>query len=206
MPSISFEPTYFGRIRKSGSATWATVRDAATGDTVTIPSVQPTTVGLNSGNFLIDRGVMIFNTSIGIPVGATILSGKVRLYPDLVDVGDNDGNDYFNIYTFAPADPDNVAVEDFDQFGTTAKSSPIDLNSFTINQYHDFVLNDLTLINPSSYTILGSREGHDVLNNQYAGSNGTFNQVQFQVVGEDNPPLLVVEYSLPSSNLFYSQI
>lgn len=208
MPITTLNPTYDGRIQSNpGSTDWATVRDAASGtaiNTATSPVGSATSGKLvTSGNFLINRGYYIFTKPAG-----TITALKLRLYVTAKINGDNDAADTIDVYDFNPADPESVATADFDQFGTTSFSTPIDIGSISTSAYSEWDITNASHIASlisGDYICIGIREGHDATNAAYAGSNDTFNEISVeQSEGASNKPELIVTTS-SSGALFFAQ-
>jgi hypothetical protein len=120
--------------------------------------------------------------------------------------GDPDGDDWFNIVgPTTQADPTTLVDADFDTCG--AVDSPTEMSSdrklysaHTVGAYNNWILNaaGLALISKTAYTLIGMREGHDVLDSPYAGAVDTANQVRFSTseeTGTTQDPKLVVTHA-----------
>ena len=194
-----------GNVTSGSSTSWDTVHDATVGiaaDYTTSPT--RVTVGKFSGTFEIRRSFFPFDTS-ALPTGISISSAVLGLYAtSLVGNADNDGDDFFVVVQTSQASNTQLVTADFDQAGAinnpTEGSNRIDYGSFTLNAYNNFTLDSdgIAWISDSGFTLLGVREGHDVIDSAYAGADGASNQLRFatsEATGTTNDPTLTITYS-----------
>ena len=102
-----------------------------------------------------------------------------------------------NVFQSTQASNTSLAIEDFDQLGTTEGATRIDIGSITTSAYNDWTLDSdgLGWISKTGYTSLGVREGHDALNSATALVNNTTNEIVVNTSGSgSNKPKLVVTY------------
>lgn len=139
---------------------------------------------------------MLYDTS-PLTSGATISSAIISLYKISVSDSNNDGKDYVNIYSSNPASNTDLVGDDFNDVGTTAFSSPIDLGSIEAT-YNDFTLNasGLSAISKTGISKFSVREGHDVENTTIGGGgqNNNFSFYGSNTAGKE--PKLVVTYTV----------
>lgn len=194
-----------GRVRNN-DAVWATSHDAVDGLTVADSEATADTgqSALIGGQYYISRGFFLFDTS-SIADGDTIDSAIFSLQPTAKRNGDNDGDDYINVYTTTPASNTALVLGDFDQIGTTAQATAIDIGSITTGALNDWTLNatGLTNISKTSVTKFGVREGHDAINSAYAGAGDTSNSLDdvifAETAGTSTDPKLAVTHTTPGA-------
>lgn len=194
---------YSGINTGSGSS-WASAHDAATGNEFNDDSAQAAGIlsrenSSVSNQFEIARGFFLFDTS-ALTSAATISAGTMSLWGDGKSNTDNDGQDYVNIYTTTPASNTALANADFDQIGTTAQATAIDLGSIPANDtgYTDWTLNATGLgnISKTSITKFGAREGHDAENAAIATDGFNRLVIYFaENTGTSKDPKLVITYT-----------
>lgn len=186
------------------SATWATVRDAVNGSsaddsgTTALPLVGKNGIG----QFEIRRTFVLFNTS-SLTASSSISDATLSLFGDGTGANnDNDGDDFFCIVTSSPASNIALVVGDYDQVGSTEQHDTGQRKDYSVvqNAYNDFTFNATGIGNISKTSIskYGVREGHDVLNNAYAGASNSYNWRSFYMAeqtGTTNDPKLVVTYT-----------
>lgn len=156
-----------------------------------------------SGTVNIYRGIILFDTS-SIPDTDTIDSATIDLFMKTEPDGDNDGNDYINIYTSAPASNTAVVAGDFDSLGTTAQATAIDIGSLVDEAYNTFTLNatGLTNISKTGVSKFGTREGHDAVNDPVAANTTTgCSYSSAEVAGTANDPKLAVVHSAAATGV-----
>jgi hypothetical protein len=206
-----------GSVRSPTSTSWNTAHDATTGsfnDSAT--TLEICSKGQDSpSRYVIRRGVFLFDTSA--IAGDNIDSATFGLYVTAKTNSDNDGDDFLVLVNSNPASNTALANEDFDLVGDaidnpTEGSDRIDIGSLSTSAYNTFTLDadGLGYIDGSGVTKLGMREGHDVLDNQYAGSFcapwGCGNIVtasSAEAAGTSQDPKLVIEHSpAASGNMF----
>lgn len=185
----------------AANATWSTARNAGTGNF----TFTDTGVGWDGTNgFYIRRSFYPFDTS-AITVGATITEALLKIYVTLVLDSYNDAYSYINIFQSTQADETSLVLGDFDEIGSTAGATAIDLTAgFTTSAYNTFTL-DATgrgWVTPGGWSKLASREGHDA-ENQEPGSSGAPNSIIRQQFSEDaNDPTLSVTWSVAGGGAF----
>ena len=181
---------------------WGTVHDASSGSASDNDTSFNAAKSLKNpdSTFEITRGFFLFDTS-SIPDGATVQSATFSLYVNYIDNVENDGNDFVRLATATPASNTAIVNDDYDQVGTTAQATDLDIGSLTNNAYNAFTLNSTGLSNISltSITKFGTREGHDVSNDPpdvVSGGNGNVVGAYFsETSGTSQDPQLTVVYS-----------
>lgn len=188
------------------NASWATMHAAATGSSAD-PTGTTLRVGTgNTPNPDCRRAFFPVDTS-GIPDGDTITAAtfyaKVQA---LTSNGDNDGDDWFVLVgPTSQASPTTLGTADFDTCGAVTSPQEItsdrkDYSSLpAVGSYASWALNStgLSIVSKTSYTLIGMREGHDVLNSAYSGASTT-NQVRFytsEQAGTTDDPYLEVTHA-----------
>lgn len=205
-----------GWISKGNSSVWSTTRDATSGALVddgddaiiqdNTGGEGPSTGKTSGGFFVVGRLFTLFDTS-SIPDSDTISSATLSYYVSATANGDNDGDDWINIYTTSPASNTNLVLDDFDQIGSTAQSTQIDIGSITTSAYNNWALNatGISNISKTGITKFGAREGHDAIDSAYAGGNNTRNYITVYLAeqsGTTTDPKLVVEHASASRRVF----
>lgn len=205
--TTKFAPTNGdGYVVYSSSATWATVHDAANGTSASYTfssNVAASTGKIVSGNYTISRYYSPFNTS-ALPDNYTAISAKMCIYVTAKENGDNDGQDYINVYKTLQSSYSTLTVSDYSlstKWATsTALATAIDIGSISTSAYNCWSLNSsgIAVISNTSTTPLGLLEGHDVENAAYAGANNTNNSITVRTVnytGSTYDPYLEITYS-----------
>lgn len=191
----------------NASDVWATERNRATGDSISTTAFRPI-AGMGGGLFHIGRSIAYFNTGATITDLATInatASTSLTLWESgTIQNGDNDGNDYLAVVQSFLAADNNIVTADFDAFcdatdcAVTAGvalvegSNQLDITSILTGTSTLFVLDadgrgwiaDANDTKPAGapnagITRIAVLEGHDILDNAYAGADDTFNGVTF---------------------------
>lgn len=233
---IAYADTYYpdGTNYEDGSITsressWAAARDSVSAAIVekddAICTIARTGYGNVASKYDATRGFLQFNTS-AIGAGSTISAASVSLYRYGTDNGDNDGDDFISVTATNPAADNSLGGTDFDQVKGTDGNFPLnstldiqemhdaaqrkDIGTLTAGQYYVWTLNATGIgnINKSGTTKLGAAEGHDVLDNDYAGGSGTnnlFNIYCAEQAGTDKDPYLTVTYSAAASGWQFYQ-
>ena len=204
-----------GYVEESSSAVWATCHGAATGtavDATTNPFRCQSGKTL-AGNFFMRRAFIPFEFTSDIPDTDTISAATLSLFVSALTInGDNDGDDWFvPLGPTSQADPTTLATADYDQCGAVTSPTEFsndrkDYSSHTVGTYADWVFNasGLANINKTGYTLIGLREGHDVLNSPYAGASNTQNQIRYnssEAAGTTNDPVLVVTHAAAGGSI-----
>jgi len=200
----TYNPTLDGFIEIAPSSNdWTAVRNAATG----AANESATTINVSSqkqsdGTFRINRGLLVFDTS----TSGSVDSATVTLRPSSIDNGDDDGDDFIVLVAATPASETAIANGDADQFGSVELSDRIDISTMSSGQDVVFTLNadGKNHINTSGNTVFGIREGHDMIDSAYAGSNNTKSRVKFESSEATNKPTLTVtEGSTPPADKYH---
>lgn len=198
--------------------TWASVHDAATGDTA---NSTGTTFRVSAANlvsiaagFEIVRGFLPFDTS-SIPAAATISSASLNGYVTSKSNSDNDGSDFITVVRTTQATHSTLATADYDATGTTEgidSGQRKDITGVSTSAYLSFTLNSTGLgwiaksgeasncSATTGITCLGLREGHDLLNDSIVGGAANTNRVTFSTseeTGTSQDPYLSVTYTAP---------
>lgn len=208
---------------ENGYGVWATIRAATTGvasytltdDDFAFSFCDP------SNNKKINRGFLPVDTS-GIADGDTITAASQYLYVSSKSNDDNDGDDFMVIVgQTTQASPTSLIGADYDQCGAVDSpsegSSRIDIGSITAAAYNTWALNatGLTWVSKTGYTLIGMREGHDVINSElanlaaYAGNRIKIRYSEY--TGTANDPYLDVTSSagggakFPTPHLWWSE-
>lgn len=182
------------------SSGWDYVHDLATA--VTMYSDQSdywcTYSGVSGGQYNIVRGAFPFNTD-SLPSGAAIASAFFKVYvPSNITDTDADGNDWMNVFQTTQADPTNLAVGDYSKIGTFEGSDRISFNGMAAGwKQFNFNATALGWIVDDSYTKLGCREGHDVLDSAVGGVVGSYATFSNSA---SNKPVLSVTTLEPTVN------
>lgn len=196
-----------GRIRNEG-AVWATIHDATTGDNAyPTETVGFASTGKNVANFQINRQFFPVDTS-AIDDGATISSSSLYFYIEGSENSDNDGDDFLTVVQTDQPNATTLTTADYNNCGATAdptegndSGNRIDMTGLGVS-YYGIKLNATGIgwISKTGTTLLGLREGHDVLDNVYAGANSTYNYAQIsnsETAGTGQDPFLRVEITVP---------
>lgn len=200
-----------GRIIYSAGASWAIAHDAASG-TGAAPTAAGSAVGTGGPGtvYYIYRGFLPFDTS-SIPANAKVVSASVAIYLSGKINGDNDGDDWINIFRSSQATHTTLAPGDFDTIATTTEGAArIDFGSITNSTYSTWTLNasGMAWIAKSgvasacsataAITCLGFLEGHDAINSAIAtNATNTFSVAWSETTGTAQDPYLTVIYEVP---------
>lgn len=191
------------RVRNLGSATFSTVRDAATGDFASDSETGSEIIGCEyqvANGYIINRGIFLFDSS-ALGDSDTVDSATFSLYVTSTSNTDNDGDDYESVVTSSPASNTAVTTADFDQLSTTEQHDSgqrKDITGISTGAYLDWTLNATGIGNVSKTSVskFGVREGHDITNSAIPAveNNGNRISVYFaDQTGTTNDPKLVVE-------------
>jgi len=191
-----------GAVYYYSGATWAAAHDATVGDAVSYTATADDTIcsGQWGGNYRIYRAFYPFDTS-SLPDNAIITEATFSVVFDSVLDQDNDGNDYATVNQTSQASPTELVVADFDNVGSVeGTDARVDFGNIVTLQYTNFLLNAAGrgFISKTGWTLLGMREGHDILNDPYAGGDNTMNRANTrfsEYTGTNNDPTLVIIYS-----------
>ena len=170
------------------SSSYSTARNASSG------TVYGDLCAMNNktSTYQVYRGFYYFNTST-LPLGAIIVSATIRLtYTNFRQIDHND-----TLYLVTHTANTTIQSTDFPKVGSTQLfASPPSFSSFTANVPVTFALNaaGLAAITKKGITKLAVRAGQDVSNTTPSNVGG----IQFTKYGMSNPPLLTINYYLPS--------
>lgn len=201
-----------GVVTYDDDATWATVHDAADGNHAEDSTADVGFYVLNSGGlYRIRRFFTLFDTA-SIPDTDTITSATYSVASTgVLGDGDDDGNDYLNVYATTPASNTALTTADYDQIGTTAQATAIDLGVIphTDTNYADWTLNATGLgnISKTGVTKFGLRFGHDVVNDPIAsGQSDRWDIYMADTAGTTVDPKLVVVHSAAAASTGMSHL
>ena len=205
--NIKFSPTNGdGYVRYKSGATWSTARNALSGngaDRSTSLIYSPYVGKTSGGYFDIYRFYSPFDTS-ALPDNYTVSSASYCVYVASKSNGDNDGDDWINIFRTYQASYFNLVNDDFNiatKWETsTAGATAIDIGNINANAYNCWTMNatGISWISNTSTTAIGLLEGHDDINSAYAGSNNTSNHIRIytsETSGTSKDPYLSVDYA-----------
>jgi len=187
-----------GRIISApGSATWSVMRDATSGTSVVVGTAGGG-IGVSknsSGYFQGIRGYYYF--SMAGFTDACVSSSTFSFYTGTVTNQDNDGNDFYTVVdnsagmTLETTDWDATTFTEYidssQRFDMTGKSAA--RYAMKLNQ------NATSTMTADDYFYLMVIEGHDFLNDPYAGSNNTYNETVFycgEEAGLTKDPYLLI--------------
>lgn len=199
-----------GYANNTANASWDTAHDAITGSANDSDTVMYASVGKNSGgNFVIYRAFALFDSS-ALPDADVISSATLSIYVSAKANGDNDGDDWINVVQSSPATNLAIIATDFDGCGVvdnpTEGATRVDIGSVSTAAYLNLALDSdgLGWISKTSVSKFGIREGHDMIDSAYAGSNSTFNELSIATAedsgaGTTQDPKLVVEHAAASA-------
>ncbi|NMB48773.1 hypothetical protein GYA13_05075 [Candidatus Kuenenbacteria bacterium] len=161
-----------GSVYTNTYTSWATARGAATGDGVSNTRTDREYARSEFADpvYEIFRLFLPFNSS-ALDDGATISSAILNLYGGYIRTADNDGNDYSVVVQTSQASPSALTTADYDQVGSTAGSATYDTSVLVEGGWNALILNTtgLSWISKTGYTLLGIREGHDMINDPPTG-------------------------------------
>ena len=191
-----------GSVYSTGQDTWDIAHNMAGTYAIAYPTSEYMNLGVNTTRMY--RGFFPVDTS-GIDDAATITDAKLYLYNDSTrSNNDNDGDDYLNVVQTTQASPTTLVAVDYDKCGAvhspTIGGTQIDISSIGIG-YFSITL-DATGIGwikktaGDPYTMLGVREGHDLIDSAPTGSNYVY-LVFSEHTGTDQDPYLSVTVSSP---------
>ncbi|MBU4454948.1 hypothetical protein KJ586_00325 [Patescibacteria group bacterium] len=199
-----------GSIEHTSSQVWDTTHNAALGTAAyqNISNVYVGCVGNWPGvlNYTISRGFFPIDTS-GIADDATITSALLKVYVVAKTNTQNDGNDWLNVVQTSQNSPTTLALADYDNCGAVHSAiegaTRIDLGDIATAAYNSWILNATGIgwISKTGTTLLGLREGHDILDIQ-VGTAAQANRIQ-AIMSEDTSetkdPYLEVTYTVPAA-------
>jgi hypothetical protein len=166
-----------------------------------------------SGRHVITRAAYLFDTS-SIPDTDTIDSATFSVYVTGTANDDNDGDDFLSVVSSTPALNTDLVAADYDQIGDAIDDptegidtgNRADITGISTSAYLDFALNATGLgwVSTTGITKLGTREGHDILDNPMTNNGGnTYNRVNIYFAdqtGTTTDPKLVITHSAAPTN------
>ena len=191
-----------GRIDAAAYTSWSSAHGATSGtarDDFNYSGTLEITSLLDwQGKFHIRRVFTLFDTSA---LGTDTISGAtLSLYVSATRDDDNDAEAFINVYEATPAGTTALINDDFDQVGSTAGASNIDITGITTGQYLDIPLNSTGIgwIDGSGVSKFAMREGHDASNVEIAPGASKISRVSVhpaEFAGTTLDPNMVVEQS-----------
>lgn len=193
--------TVDGILYQSASCqTWSSLRGLATStsvnDTATSEQLHLQSCGSSGEWDRLHRQVAGFDTS-SIPDSDTIVSATESFYIDS-KVDSATFNQAIGITSYTPASDDVLAIDDYDNFGSTRLASDIDIGSITTGGYVDWTYNATgrNAINKTGVTNTMLRFSGDIDNSEptWGSSEESYIFVRFadtEVTSQD-PKLVVV--------------
>ncbi len=177
------------------STNWNTARSASSAGYVY--TADTASVGTDN-NYNISRAAFTFDTS-GLADNATVSAAALHVY---ATTGYNYNHDIFRIVQTSIASSTHLVADDYDQIGaltdpTSGGDTDMTSSWFSFN-YLTFDLNSTGRgwINPTGWTKLGIREGHDYGNTASTGTDSV--RLQFYSYGAGHDPYLTMTYTLPA--------
>lgn len=195
-----------GYVESSG-ASWAIAHAATTGAAADYTATTTRVSCGQFGSWQIRRAFFPIDTS-GIGAGATINSATVHIKTSSKnDNDDNDGDDFWVLVgPTSQAGPTQLVVGDFDDCAAVTSPQEItadrkDYGSIAAaGVYNDWTLDatGLSIISTTGYTLIGMREGHDVIDSAISGGVNADNQCRFytsEQAGTGDDPFMIVDYT-----------
>jgi len=177
------------------NATWSNAHDATSGNVRTLTELLA--YGSTRTGYVVERGFLTF-PPINLPSGATISTSTLTLFNPTKS---GSGTEEYGIYNSTHSDP--LVSADFDLVGSNLLTNKITHSSLTSGSNLIFTFNSIgnTYLQNSTSTNLklSLRETEfDVSNNAPAGTDTGY----FSFVSKAGyyPPLLTIEYSIPTLN------
>lgn len=196
-----------GQVLHEGTV-WATVHDAVDGTTAdyTGAVIRPWS-RYEDPTYGIQRAFLPIDTA-AIPDTDVISAATLNVYVINKSDGDNDGDDWFTVVQGFQASTPALVTTDFDQCGD-AISNPTegidtgerkDITGISTSAYLQFALNATGRgwISKTGFTLLGLREGHDVINSAIATGADVWNRITIgssEATGTATDPFLTVVYA-----------
>lgn len=182
-------------IRSANSTSWATVRGASTGTVGGTESDQRVSSDFQSPNYWIDRFFLWFDTS-SIPANATVNSAIVKLY-FYSTAASNINTITFHLVPATMAS-NTLVSGDFNNLTFSSKGS-IAYTSISDAAYNNITL-DTAAVTLGSQTKLAVITSRDLNNSAPTGRN----ERSIQEDTEANPPILTLDYTVPSAGMFFA--
>jgi len=206
------------------ATTWNAVHDMTPGDSATYTDTTITlAVGGNgsNNNRFIDRVAIPVDTS-SIPDTDIVSDGTLNVYVTTTANGDNDGEDFITTVETFQASTSETVVADYQDIGSDngtagrAKETPIeegnatgqrkDIGSISTSTYLVITLDATGIgwIDATGTTMIGLREGHDVLDSAYTLSGGfSENKIIFsssEETGTSQDPYLEITHAAAAAH------
>lgn len=203
----------------SSGGSWNQSHDAtsANGSTSSVSDTEAsgqfaTAYNHPNGHHIISRGFFLFDTSA---IGADSIDSAIfSLYVTAISDQDNDANAFVSVVQSNPASNAAIVAADYDQCGD-AVDNPTeghdsgqrkDITGISTSAYLDWTLNSTGIgwIDGAGITKLGTREGHDILDDPLTnnGGNTTSSITGYYAdqAGTSNDPKLVVTHAAAVTN------
>jgi RHS repeat-associated protein len=191
-----------GNVGNTGAyTTWATVRNAGTGNAVNYSGQQGYMTYMygwdSQATAYLYRGFMPIDTS-GLGEDISIASATLHLYNNDKDPNPTGNSDYIDIVQTSQAATSSLCTADYDAVGSVSGGT-ISINDMTLNQYNSYALSTtgLAWISKTGYTMLGFRNHSDLSDTQ-----PTYDQTyqagcrQSEYTGTTSDPYLMVYYTI----------
>lgn len=192
-----------GRVREQ-DANWATGHDATDGNANGYNEASSyCLVAESAGTYSIQRAFLPANTE-QLPNNCDVLSATLNIYISAITDNDDDGDNFIRVVQTNQPDPTQLTNADYNNCGATdnptAGATDLDIgDDLTATQYNVWTLNATGIgwISQTGYTLLGIREGHDVVDS--AVGAGLISSITFNGnAAGSNEPYLSVVYAVPS--------
>lgn len=188
-------------------ATWDLAHDSGGDSADYTATTARISVGQFASGFNIRRAFFPIDTS-GIGDTDTINGATFHCKTSLIgDNNDNDGDDFFVLVgPTSQASNTVLAAGDFDACGAIDAPQEItadrkDFSSIAaVGVYNDWTLNatGLSIISKTGFTLIGLREGHDVVDSAVAGGVNADNQIRCytsEQASTTDDPYMIVDYT-----------
>ncbi|MBU1051056.1 MAG: hypothetical protein KJ718_00680 [Nanoarchaeota archaeon] len=188
-----------GDVYNWGQETWEEIHDADAGFNARYSGIVTYVSGSyypETEEYSISRAFLPFDTS-SIPNNAQVMSASLSFWTyDWINNNDNDGNDFITLVQTTQYSPNSLNIEDYDECGFVDNpiegSERIDISTLSENIKYKIDLNTegVSWVDKQGWTLLGMREGHDVLD--IVPIDRSF--LNIQTSQSENPPELIVTY------------
>lgn len=183
----------------TASSNWSFTRDATSGNEGG-PAGESCSIGEYYQSWQprwgIRRGFFLFDTS-SLDDTVTISDWVMSVYGINKTDDVNDSYSYLVLVPSNPASNTTLVNDDYNNITFTAKSSTIDITSFSTTGYNDFTGNDMTVISKTGITKLAMIGGHDLNNVSFTGNPAYSDIVAYLAnrTGTSQDPKLVITYT-----------
>lgn len=197
-PKLSFTVTNFntgagdGRVAlNAGNPTWATVRDAASGDATSATGVTADVFAeLTGGNYYISRIFLPTDTS-ALTADATLTAAVVNyVVTGLVGSGYT-----LHVVVTSQASPTTLVNDDYNNLTFTSKGNGL----ATSTGAKTITISDLTIISKTGTTLIGLIAAADLNNAAPADESNETTIGMSENVTQANRPYIEITYTLPAA-------